>query len=218
MDFAKARINMVEQQVRPWDVLDMRVLDVMETLPRERFMPEPYQALAYADSEIPLGHGEYTLPPVVIGRLLQAVAPQPTETVLEIGTGSGYVTGCLGQLAAHVDSVERIDELRLQARNTLVDLGIDNTQPRTATVTREWTPPRERYDVIVLTGAMTEYDDFLEQHLTLGGRLFVITGDGPIMEANLITRTTEDHCRHDTLFETRVKPLVGFEPQPAFEF
>ncbi|WP_019558845.1 protein-L-isoaspartate O-methyltransferase [Thioalkalivibrio sp. ALE12] len=218
MDFAKARINMVEQQVRPWDVLDTRVLDVMETLPRERFMPEPYQALAYADSEIPLGHGENTLPPVVVGRLLQAVSPQPTETVLEIGTGSGYVTACLAHLAARVDSIERIDELRLAARNRLTDLGVDNAHLRTATVTRDWTPPRPRYDAIILTGGMTEYDDFLEPYLTLGGRLFVVTGDGPIMEAQLITRTTEDDCRHEGLFETRVKPLVGFEPKPAFEF
>ncbi|ADC72946.1 Protein-L-isoaspartate(D-aspartate) O-methyltransferase [Thioalkalivibrio sp. K90mix] len=218
MDFALARMNMVEQQVRPWDVLDMRVLDVMETLPRERFMPDAYKALAYADSEIPLGHGAHTLPPVVIGRLLQAAAPQPTETVLEIGTGSGYVTACLARLAAHVDSIERIDELRLKARNTLVDMGLENTSLRTATVTPEWAPPRERYDVIVLTGAMTEYNDFLERYLTLGGRLFVITGDGPIMQANLITRTTEDSVRHDVLFETRVEPLVGFEPKPAFEF
>ncbi|WP_018873599.1 protein-L-isoaspartate O-methyltransferase [Thioalkalivibrio sp. ALJ16] len=218
MDFAKARINMVEQQVRPWDVLDTRVLDVMETLPRERFMPEPYQALAYADSEIPLGHGENTLAPVVVGRLLQAVSPQPTETVLEIGTGSGYVTACLAHLCARVDSIERIDELRLTARNCLTDLGIDNAQLRTDTVTPDWAPPRPRYDAIVVTGGMTEYDDFLEAYLTLGGRLFVITGDGPIMEAQLMTRTTEDNVHREGLFETRVKPLVGFEPRPAFEF
>ncbi len=218
MDYALARMNMVEQQVRPWDVLDMRVLDVMETLPREQFMPEPYQALAYADSEIPLGHDEYTLLPVVIGRLLQAVAPQPTDTVLEIGTGSGYVTACLARLAAQVDSVERIDELRLAARNRLTALGIENANPRTATVTPDWAPPRPRYDVVVLTGGMVEYDDFLESYLTLGGRLFVIAGDGPIMQGRLITRTTEDDTRDEILFETRVKPLVGFEAQPAFEF
>lgn len=218
MDFAKARMNMVEQQVRPWDVLDMRVLGVMETLPRERFMPEPYQALAYADTEIPLGHGEETLPPRVIGRMLQAVAPQPTDTVLEIGTGSGYATACLASLAAHVDSVERHDDLRLAARNRLHDLNITNAAPRTGTVAPEWRPPRERYDVIAVNGAMTEYNDFLEQFLALGGRLFVVTGEPPIMEALLVTRTTEDNTLHEQLFETRVPPLAGFEPQPAFEF
>lgn len=218
MDFTKARVNMVEQQVRPWDVLDTRVLDIMESLPRERFMPEPYQALAYADSEIPLGHGQHTLPPVVVGRLLQAVSPQPNDTALEIGTGSGYVTACLSHLAARVDSVERIDALRLAARQRLADLGIDNAQLRTATVTPEWAPPRPRYDVIVVTGAMTEYNDFLEPFLSLGGRMFVVIGDGPIMEARLITRTTEDDTVHEGLFETRVRPLVGFEPKPVFEF
>ncbi len=218
MDFAQARTNMVEQQVRPWDVLDMRVLDVMEALPREHFVPEGREGLAYADTEIPLEQGERMLAPKVVGRLLQALAPGSTETALEIGTGSGYVTACLAHLCAHVDSVERIDALRLAARSRLDAAGIQNASLRTATVTPEWTPARTRYDLISVNGAMTEYHPFLQRHLSLGGRLFVVFGKPPAMEAVLVTRVAENSYRSDRLFETTLKPLVGFEQQPEFVF
>lgn len=218
MDFAQARSNMVEQQIRPWDVLDMRVLDVMEALPRERFVPEGREGLAYADTEIPLGGGEFMLAPKVIGRLLQALAPRHSNTALEIGTGSGYVTACLAGLAAQVDSVERVDAFRLAARSRLDALGIDNAHLRTATVTPEWSPPGRRYDVISCNGAMAEYDPFLQSRLSLGGRLFVVVGTPPVMEALLIIRVAEDSYRTEKLFETELKPLAGFEPKPAFVF
>lgn len=218
MDYSLARNNMVEQQVRPWDVLDMRVLDVMEALPRERFVPKGREGLAYADTEIPLGNGEFMLAPKVVGRLLQALAPTRSERALEIGTGSGYVTACLARLAAHVDSVERVDDFRLAARTRLDGLGIGNTQLRTATVTPEWTPPGNRYDVISVNGAMAEYDPFLQPQLSLGGRLFVVVGAPPVMEALLVIRVAEDSYRTEKLFETSLKPLLGFERQPAFVF
>jgi protein-L-isoaspartate(D-aspartate) O-methyltransferase len=218
MDFAQARTNMVEQQVRPWDVLDMRVLDVMEALPRERFVPEGREGLAYADTEIPLEQGEHMLPPRVVGRLLQALAPTNTEMALEIGTGSGYVTACLARMCAQVDSVERIDTLRLAARARLDAAGILNASLRTATVTPEWSPARTRYDLISVNGAMTDYDPFLQRHLSLGGRLFVVVGRPPVMEAQLITRIAENSYRTDRLFETSMKPLVGFELRPEFIF
>ena len=218
MDFAQARTNMVEQQVRPWDVLDMRVLDVMEDLPRERFVPEGREGLAYADTEIPLGQGESMLPPKVVGRLLQALAPDRSEMALEIGTGSGYVTACLARLAARVDSVERIDGFRLAARARLDTLGIDNAHLRTGTVTPDWLPPGRRYDVISCNGAMAEYDPFLQARLSLGGRMFVVVGTPPVMEALLIIRVTEDSYRTEKLFETSLKPLMGFERKPQFVF
>jgi protein-L-isoaspartate(D-aspartate) O-methyltransferase len=218
MDFAQARSNMVEQQVRPWDVLDMRVLDVMQALPRERFVPEGREGLAYADTEIPLGQGESMLAPKFVGRLLQALAPAATETVLEIGTGSGYVTACLAQLAAQVDSVERIDALRLAARGRLEAAGIHNVSLRTATVAPDWAPAKSRYDLISVNGAMTDYDPFLQSRLSLGGRLFVVVGRLPVMEARLVIRVAENSYRTETLFETCLKPLAGFERRPEFVF
>jgi len=218
MDYSLARNNMVEQQVRPWDVLDMRVLDVMESLPREQFVPEGREGLAYADTEIPLGNGEFMLAPKVVGRLLQALAPTHSDRALEIGTGSGYVTAFLARLAARVDSVDRVDAFRLAARARLDALGIDNAHLRTGTVTPSWTPPGNRYDVISVNGAMQEYDPFLEPYLSLGGRLFVVVGSPPVMEARLVIRVAEDSFRTERLFETSLKPLTGFERRPEFVF
>ncbi|AHE97138.1 protein-L-isoaspartate O-methyltransferase family protein [Thioalkalivibrio paradoxus] len=218
MDFTLARMNMVEQQVRPWDVLDMRVLDVLESLPRETFVPAGREGLAYADTEIPLGHGESMLPPRVVGRLLQALAPAESETALEIGTGSGYVTACLARLAARVDSVEHIDEFRLAAEARLETLEIGNASLQTATVAPGWTPPQGRYDVISVNGAMTVYDPFLQPSLNLGGRLFVVVGQPPVMHARMVVRVAENSYRTETLFETRLKPLLGFEPRTEFVF
>lgn len=218
MDYSLARNNMVEQQVRPWDVLDMHVLDVMESLPRERFVPEGREGLAYADTEIPLGEGEAMLAPKVVGRLLQALAPTHSDRALEIGTGSGYVTACLARLAAHVDSVERVDAFRLAARARVDAIGIENANLRTATVTPSWNPPGNRYDVISVNGAMHEYDPFLQPYLSLGGRLFVVVGSPPVMEARLVIRVADDSFRTETLFETSLKPLKGFERRPEFVF
>ena len=221
MDYAQARSNMVEQQIRPWDVLDMRVLDVMAELPRETFVPAGRAGLAYADVEIPLDSSASMLAPKVVGRLLQAIDPGHNETALEIGTGSGYVTACLSQLCAQVDSLERRDDWRLQARARLDSLGIRNVNLRTLTVTpntssAQW--PRQRYDLIVVTGSMSEYHPFLQDYLALGGRLFVVVGDAPVMYARKIIRVAEHSFHTETLFETDLQPLVGFERQPEFVF
>lgn len=218
MELTLARSNMVEQQVRPWDVLDTRILDVMEHLPREIFTPEKYAGLAYADIEIPLGEGEYMLAPKIVGRLVQALAPRDNERALEIGTGSGYLTACLASLSAHVDSVERIDSFRLAARERLERLGIQNVQLRTMEIDRQWVPMQQRYDLIACTASWPEYDPFLEPYLSLQGRLFVVVGHPPVMEARLITRFGDQHFRTETLFETRLKPMVRFESKPAFVF
>lgn len=218
MNFIQARRNMVEQQVRPWDVLDLRVLEVLEEMPREQFVPAEYAGLAYADLEIPLAHGEVMLAPKVVGRMLQALAPRPEETALEIGTGSGFVTACLAQLCAHVETVEQHDDLRLQARARLESLGIRNVSLRTATVAPTWHPPHSRYNLICVNGSMSRYQAFLQPYLALGGRLLVITGDAPVMQAQLILRVAEDSFRTESLFETSTKPLLGFEQRPQFVF
>jgi protein-L-isoaspartate(D-aspartate) O-methyltransferase len=218
MDVVLARSNMVEQQIRPWEVLDQRVLDVMGAVPRERFVPHGREGIAYADVEIPLPAGETMLAPKVVGRLLQALAPQRHETALEIGTGSGYVTACLARLAGEVDSIERLEGLSTAAQARLDHLGMTNARLMVATLHPGWTAPRSGYDLVSVQGAMTDYDPCLEGLLAVGGRLFVVVGHPPAMEARLITRVTPDSVRMETLFETRLKPLVGFEARPTFVF
>jgi protein-L-isoaspartate(D-aspartate) O-methyltransferase len=218
MDFARARSNMVEQQIRPWEVLDPRVLAVLETLPREAFVTGSQQGLAYADLEIPLMEGETMLAPKVVGRLLQAIAAHPEDHALEIGTGSGYVTACLARLCAAVDSVERLPLLHQAASARLQTLGLFQARLIHDTVTPAWHPPGQRYDLIVCTGSMATADPFLQPFLALGGRLFVVVGTPPLMQARLITRVAEQSYRTEVLFETCLRPLAGFAAQPAFVF
>ncbi|MFN4263989.1 MAG: protein-L-isoaspartate O-methyltransferase family protein [Thioalkalivibrionaceae bacterium] len=222
--YSEVRRTMVEQQVRPWDVLDPRVLDRLEELPRERFFPPELAGLAYADLELPLRDPESganlakALAPKIVGRFAQGARLDTTDTVLEIGTGSGYLTAVLAGLVAHVDSVERHEVLKLRARATLDALGYDNTSLRTQTVTREWTAPRERYDAIIVTGAIAENTAFLERMLAVGGRLIVTVGEAPAMQVQRITRLSIDAFKRETLFETCLDPLAGFAAAPVFEF
>lgn len=215
LNLEQARFNMVEQQVRPWDVLDPKVLELMETVPRDAFVPEDYRNLAYADIEIPLGFDEHMMAPKVEGRMLQALAVQPTDVALEVGTGSGYVTALLGRLAGHVYSVEIIDEFKHRAGRLLAEHGIENVTLRTGDASRGWNQ-QPRYDVIAVTGSLPEYHDGFEKSLALGGRLFVVVGQAPVMEAMLITRVGEDEFRRETLFETDLKALTGAEKSPEF--
>ena len=215
LNLEQARFNMVEQQVRPWDVLDPKVLSVMETLPRDEFVPAEYQNLAYADIEIPLGHGECMMAPKVEGRMVQALNVQPTDVVLEVGTGSGYVTAMLSKLAAQVYSVEIIDEFKHAAAARLAEHGIDNVVLRTGDASKGWNQVA-RYDAIAVTGSMPEYRDDFEKSLALGGRLFVVVGQAPVMQAMLVTRVGENEFRRDNLFETDLKALTGVEKTPEF--
>ena len=216
VNLEKARQNMVEQQVRPWDVLDPKVLEVIETLPRETFTPSAYKDLAYADTEIPLGNGQCMMHPVLEGRMLQSLDIQPGDRVLEIGTGSGYITACLAKLAAHVDSIEIDAALSQAADSKLKQLGISNVSLSVADAT-EFTPTQQ-YDAIAITGAMAELSDTLKQALNVGGRLFVITGEDPVMQARLITRIAEDTWAEQIMFETSLKCLVHAEKKPQFSF
>ena len=177
----QARYNMIEQQIRPWEVLDQRVLDTIACVPREDFVPERYRNLAFGDVAIPIGHGEFMLKPNVEGRLLQALAVRPTDRVLEVGTGSGYLTACLARLAGSVVSVDIVPDFIEVARQKLKALRSSNAVLHAGDASRGW--GEHRYDAIAVTGSMATVADHWRQSLSLGGRLFVVAGQPPVMEA-----------------------------------
>ena len=206
VNLQQARHNMVLQQIRPWDVLDQRVLDLLEAMPREDFVPESYRKVAYADINIPLGHAEVMMPPRMEARMLQALNIQPQETVLEIGTGSGFVTALLASLARHVYSVDIHPEFTTAAAQHLSAHGVMNVTLETGDAARGWSHCGQ-VDVIAITGSLPILPEVFEQSLKPGGRLFAIVGDSPAMEALLITRLSEDEFRRENLFETDLPAL-----------
>jgi protein-L-isoaspartate(D-aspartate) O-methyltransferase len=213
MDIEQARYNMVEQQIRPWDVLDQDVLNLLFKVRREDFVPQAHQALAFVDMEIPLGHGQAMWTPKLEARVIQELAIRPTDRVLEIGTGSGYLTALLAAQAAGVVSVDIFPEFTAEATRKLRAHGFDNVTLHTADAARDW-PDEAGFDVIVLTGSTPLLSDAWLRRLKVGGRLFAITGVAPVMLAQLITRTAPSATRSVTLFETCVASLVN-APQPA---
>jgi protein-L-isoaspartate(D-aspartate) O-methyltransferase len=214
VDFEQARFNMIEQQIRPWDVLDQRVLDVIAATPREAFVPEKYQTtLAFSDISIPLDHDQYMLPPKLEGRMLQSLDLRPTDKVLEVGTGSGYLTACLARLAARVLSVDIFADFKNSAQRKLAAQGISNVELKTDDVAAGWKAEAE-FDAIVVTGSLPVLHEGFHRSLTLGGRLFVIVGRQPIMEALLITRVGPDQWAQESLFDTAIPPLL-YAPEPA---
>ncbi len=217
LDQEHARFNMIEQQIRPWNILDQRVLDVMGEMPREAFVPEAYKSLAYADTEIPIGHSHHMMSPKIEAHALQALASQPQETVLEIGTGSGYLTACLAQMARQVHSVDIHSDFTETARTNLDQIGINNAVLYTDDAAHGWGKP-DRYDAVAVTASMPEYDPVFEQSLRVGGRLFIIVGEAPVMKAMLITRLNESDFSRTELFETCVEPLDGLLPRQKFAF
>lgn len=216
VDLAQARFNMVEQQVRTWEVLNERILDLLETLPREDFVPAAYRNLAYADVQIPIAHGEVMMEPKVEGRLLQALEPQPGEHALEIGTGTGYVTACLARLAGEVTSVDLYPDFAELAGEHLAAQGIRNVHLETGDAAHGWEDGR-RYDVIAVTGSLPQLHQGFHRSLTVGGRLAVVVGTPPIMEALLITRIDDDQWAIESLFDTSLPPLVGAPHEQRFE-
>mgnify|MGYP000007617454 FL=1 len=217
MDFEQARFNMIEQQIRPWDVLDDRVLQVISGTPREEFVPERYRALAFSDISIPLEHGEVMMPPKLEGKLLQSLTLQPADSVLEIGTGSGYLTACLAKLAGQVHSVDIHADFVEQARTRLQQHGISNVSLEVTDAASGWSAGGG-FDAIAVTGSLPVLHRGFHQALNPGGRLFVIAGRPPIMQALLITRVGEQEWNQESLFETAIPPLVN-APQPeAFTF
>ncbi len=214
--FEAARRQMIDQQVRTWEVLDPRVLETLAAVPRERFVPEAYRAVAFADASIPIGHGEYMLPPKIEGRILQALGLERGERVLEIGTGTGFLAACLEHLTGDVDSIEIHADLADGAALSLEQLGV--TRVRVAigdAMNRAFDP---LYQAIAVTGSLPVYDPRFERALTIGGRLFVVVGTPPVMEARLVTRTAVDAWLSETLFETCIEPLVNATPASRFRF
>ena len=218
-DYAKARENMVEQQVRPWDVLDVRVLDALLELPREAFVPPAYRALAYADLPVPIGHGELMLKPVVEGRMLQSMALLPTDDVLEIGTGSGFITACLGRLARDVLSLEIHPDLAESAHARLAEQALDGNIRIEVTDALHYRTERQ-FDAICVSAAVDVMPAQFMQWLRPGGRLFVVQGRAPAMVAMLLRKPVKDaDGKHvESLFETQLPYLIGAAPIPAFQF
>jgi protein-L-isoaspartate(D-aspartate) O-methyltransferase len=204
---------MIEQQVRPWDVLDPRVLDAMGTVHREDFVADAHRNLAFADLQLPLAHGEVMLKPVVEGRLLQALGLEPGDEVLEIGTGSGYVTACLAQLARAVVSIDRHQDFLDAAQGRLERAGIGNVRLERADALH-WQPGRQ-FDAIAVTGAMAELPAAFAEWLRPGGRLFVVRGHSPVQEAVRVTRRA-DSLHVESLFETDIPYLHGAAPAAQF--
>ena len=213
IDYAQARENMVEQQVRPWEVLDPRVLMVIGQTPREAYVDAAHRELAYADLSLPIGHGQFMMKPVVEGRTLQALAVAGTERVLEIGTGTGYLTACLAQLGASVHSLEIDPAMADAARERLAAQGIANATVEAADAF-SWNTDA-RYDAVCVTGAVAGIPARFLEWLAPNGRLFVIHGQSPVMEAALV-RGDVNASRTESLFETDLPYLVGGEPTPRF--
>jgi len=217
MDIEQARYNMVEQQIRPWDVLDQNVLDLLFKVRREDFVPEAHRNLAFVDMEIPLGHGESMWTPKLEARVVQELDLRPTDRVLEIGTGSGYLTALLAAEAAEVVSVDILPYFTTTAGQKLRAHGISNVQLHTGDAACDW-DDAAGFDVIVLTGSTPLLSDALVRRLRVGGRLFAIVGEAPVMQAQLVTCITPGAYRSVTLFETCVKALVNAPHPAAFVF
>ena len=216
MQTAQIREQMIEQQVRAWDVLDERVLDAMRNIAREQFVPDSERYRAYADAEVPLAHGQHMLRPSVVGRLLQALLPQPHEQVLQVGAGTGFVTACLRGMAGRVRALELYPDLAESARANLATLGVRGTEILDADALRF--ESATRFDVIAVTASLPIYAARFERLLNVGGRLFVVVGEAPVMEARLVQRTAEDAWRTQSVFETVIDPMVHAVRPAEFTF
>jgi protein-L-isoaspartate(D-aspartate) O-methyltransferase len=211
-----ARQQMIEQQVRAWDVLDANVLNGLKEVPREAFVPDGFESLAFSDSEIPLGNGQMMMTPTIEGRVLQALGLVGDEKVLEIGTGSGFLTAVLAKMSAHVTSVEIFDGFTESARERLAECDVKNVDLMNMDATKDL--PEGTFDAIAVTGSIQTLDSRFVDALNPDGRLFVVIGDGPAMSATLVTRIDVDQWENDSLFETELAPLINGALPPQFSF
>jgi len=214
MNFEAARAQMLGQQIRAWEVLDDRVLRAIAETPRERFVPADYRDLAFADTEIPIGHGQSMLAPKIEGRILQALEIERVDEVLEIGTGTGYLTACIARLSEQVASVDIVPELVASARTRLAELELHNVEIEAADALA-MDVPAGRFDAIAVTGSVPVLDEHFIRMLRPGGRLFVVVGRAPVMEARLVTMHADGTWTTASLFETVLTPLINAErPEP----
>ncbi len=217
MNFEQARSNMIEQQIKPWDVPNQSVLDLISEIHREDFIPDEYKRLALADTRIPLAHGQITMTPKVEARLLQALEIKSEDEILEIGTGCAYLTALLAKSCHHVLSIDIHPEFIEQAKLKLQQHNIDNVtlESGDAIHGQQQSAP---YDIIVFTGSIPFLEDCIQQQLKVGGRLFVITGQSPVMQARLIKRISENDWQNEILFETDLPELEGAAQVKPFKF
>jgi protein-L-isoaspartate(D-aspartate) O-methyltransferase len=213
----QARFNMIEQQVRPWNVLDGEVLSLLSAVKRENFVPKAYQGIAFADLEVPLGHGQVMLAPRLEARLLQDLAVQKTDKVLEVGTGSGFMAALLGHRAQRVLSLELVPEFVSMARDNLQAAGVGNVDVRQADGS-QGAAADGPFDVIVLSGSVAEVPQALLQQLKIGGRLAAVVGEEPVMCATFITRTSDTNFRTTKPWDTIAPRLQNFAEHSRFSF
>lgn len=211
-NYEQARYNMIEQQIRTWNVLDEDVLNLLMRLPREDFVPAKYKEHAFTDMSIPLGNGEEMLPPKFEALMLQTLKIQPQENVLEVGTGSGYVTALLASMAGHVISVDIDPNMQKTAAENLAAHQIKNVTLEVGDAAQGW-DAHKPYDVIVITGSLPILPESFQRALKVGGRLFAIVGDAPSMDVILITRSKENEWVHKILLETSIPALMN-APEP----
>ena len=217
MNFEKARFNMVEQQIRPWEVLDFGVLDVLMSVRREEFVPEAYKGVALSEAEIPLGNGSTMLIPVIEGKILQAVQVKASDKVLEVGAGSGYFAALLAAKAEWVRTVEIDPALVNMAHDNLKRYGVENVIVEEGDAIRGW-PSNAPYDLIVVSGGVPFIPETLLQQIKVGGRLFAFVGEPQLMTATLVTQVSEGNFRTESLFENAV-PMMRNAPQKSqFKF
>lgn len=212
-----ARYNMVEQQIRTWDVLDQGILDLVGSAPREEYMPQQYRNLAFVDMNIPLGRGQVMLAPKMEARLLQALEIQKQDNILEIGTGSGYMTSLLATLGKHVYSVDIFPEFTQQAQNALEQHGVNNVTLETGDAAAGW-EAHKPYDVIVITGSMPELPSSFVDSLAPGGRMIAVIGESPVMDVRLIRKIGEHDSIQNSLLETDIPALINAKKSQTFVF
>ncbi len=217
MDTEFARHQMVEQQIRTWDISEPQLLELLKSVPREDFVPEAYHLLAYAETEIPLGHGQHMMYPMVEGKLLQVLEIEPEDEVLEIGTGSGYLTACLARLAQSVVSIDIHDHFLNAAATKLQRHKLDNVSLQRHDAVLDG-PPAGRFDAIAVTGSLPALDERLIEALKPGGRLFLVTGEAPVMDARVITRVQGEGWHARSVFETSLARLQNVAEPPEFFF
>jgi len=217
MNFELARNNMIEQQIRTWEVLDERVLESLRKVPREGFVPAEHRNLAFADMAIPIGRGQSMLPPKLEARLVQELDIRPQDKILEVGTGSGYVTALLATLGGHVYSVDIVPEFKMAAAEKLAAHGIENVTLDIGDAARGWNR-HGPYDVILISGSLPVLPEDFQRSLAIDGRMIAVVGQPPAMDARLVRRLGPEAFEQHSLFETHLPPLINAPQPPKFVF